>query len=174
MEWKTVLSTIGSLAPNVATLLGGPLAGLAVEAVGKALGMDAPTVKSVKDVLTTGNLTGEQIAALRVAETNLTIRLKELDIDLAKIEAGDRDSARDREVSTKDWTPRILSYIILGAFIAMTYGILFTDMHAESALAGTLIGYLSAKAEQVTAYFFGSSAGSRAKTELLAKSEAIK
>jgi len=43
----------------------------------------------------------------------------------------------------------------------------------DGALAGTLVGYLSAKAEQVLAYYFGSTAGSARKTELLAQSAPI-
>ena len=37
------------------------------------------------------------------------------------------------------------------------------------AVIGTLIGYVSAKAEQVIAYYFGSSAGSKAKTDIMAR-----
>ena len=49
------------------------------------------------------------------------------------------------------------------------FSVLFGEITAESAIAGTVIGYLSAKAEQVTAYYFGSSAGSKAKTDLMAR-----
>jgi len=38
----------------------------------------------------------------------------------------------------------------------------------EAAFAGTLIGYLAANAQQVISYYFGSSAGSDRKTELMA------
>ena len=44
---------------------------------------------------------------------------------------------------------------------------------AETVLAGTIIGYVSAKCEQVLAYYFGSTKGSARKTELLAKSSPI-
>ncbi len=37
------------------------------------------------------------------------------------------------------------------------------------ALAGALVGYVSAKAEQVIAYYFGSSSGSEQKTEIMGK-----
>ena len=46
--------------------------------------------------------------------------------------------------------------------------------HIESAMAGTLVGYLSAKAEQVVAFYFGSSAGSQKKDEMLHNSTPIK
>ena len=41
-------------------------------------------------------------------------------------------------------------------------------------LAGTLVGHLSAKCEQVLAYYFGSSRSSDRKTELLAQAPAIR
>lgn len=46
---------------------------------------------------------------------------------------------------------------------------LFGQVQADTVLAGTVIGYLSAKAEQVVAYYFGSTAGSAKKSELLAQ-----
>jgi hypothetical protein len=44
-----------------------------------------------------------------------------------------------------------------------------SEVRAESTIAHAVSGYLSAKAEQVTAYYFGSSAGSKAKTDLMAR-----
>ena len=49
----------------------------------------------------------------------------------------------------------------------MAYGVLFMHISVDSALAGTVIGYLSAKAEQVLTYYFGSTIGSKMKTRML-------
>jgi hypothetical protein len=166
----TLKQILGAIAPTIATLLGGPLAGLAVDAIGNAIGLEAPTIKTVTDALTKVPLTGDQIVAMKVAENAVVIRLKELDIDLEKVEAGDRGSARKRETDAKDNTNKILAYIIVLSFILVVTGVLFGGMKAESVLAGTLIGYLSAKAEQIVAYYFGSNKGSAAKDVLLANS----
>jgi hypothetical protein len=108
--------------------------------------------------------------ALKKADQDFAVRLKELDIDLERINAADRDSARRREVDSKDpWTPRILGGVIIGGFFATVFAILFGYGVADSALAGALIGYVSAKAEQVVSYYFGSSAGSKAKTDAMAR-----
>ena len=85
----------------------------------------------------------------------------------------DRESARQREVGVKDYTNRILAFVVTGSFLAMVACTLLGYAHVDGALAGTLVGYLSAKAEQVLAYYFGSSAGSAAKTELLARAQPI-
>lgn len=90
-------------------------------------------------------------------------------IRYAELAAADRANARSREIQTGDKTARNLAYLILGAFVAMVLATLFGYSKVDSALAGALIGYLSAKAEQVVAFYYGSSAGSKAKDELLRK-----
>jgi hypothetical protein len=170
MDWKSI---IGAVAPTVATALGGPLAGLAVESLGKALGMDQPTVKKVQAALTQGQLTGEQIAQIKQAELNLQARMKELDISEEQLYVSDRDSARKREEVVQDKTNRNLAYLVVSAFLALIAGTILGYAKVDSVLAGTLVGYLSAKCEQVLAYYFGSSKSSDRKTELLAQSPAI-
>ena len=75
MEW------LKAIAPTAATLLGGPLAGMAVEAIGSALGVCDATKEKITEVLQSGTLTAEQTAALRQVDANLKVKLKELDID---------------------------------------------------------------------------------------------
>jgi xanthosine utilization system XapX-like protein len=60
-----------------------------------------------------------------------------------------------------------LAIIIVVSFIGITIGTLMGYSHIESAMAGTLIGYLSAKAEQVVSFYFGSSNGSQAKDQMI-------
>jgi hypothetical protein len=171
MDWKAL---INGIAPTVATALGGPLAGLAVEAIGKAIGMDDPTIDKVQDAFASGKLTGDQIVQLKLAEQNLIVRMEELSISREQLEYGDRDSARKRESAVKDNVNRNLAYLVIGSFMALVGATLLGYARVESALAGTLVGYLSAKAEQVLAYYFGSTRGSAEKTALLAKADAIK
>lgn len=171
LDWKSVLRTV---APTAATILGGPLAGLAVEAIGAALGMEAPTVRKVQDALTQGQLSGEQIVALKTAEQALVVRLRELDIRAEEVEQSDRASARTRESTVKDHTNKVLAYLVVGSFVGLVVSVLFGGAQVDTVLAGTLVGYLSAKAEQVLAYYFGSTKGSAEKTALLAEATARK
>lgn len=171
MDWK---ATISAIAPTIATALGGPLAGLAVDAIGKALGLETPTVEAVKTAFSQGNLTADQIVQLKSAEQALKVKMRELDIDEAQLVISDRDSARKREMSVQDKTNRNLAYIVVGAFLALVGSTILGYAKVDSVLAGTLVGYLSAKCEQVLAYYFGSSKSSDRKTELLAQAPAIK
>ena len=88
------MSFLSKLLPTIGSLLGGPLGGAAVEAVGKALGMSEATTDKVQKALSSGNLTAEQIAALQAADLQLKTRMAELGIDAEKLAAEDRMSAR--------------------------------------------------------------------------------
>jgi len=167
MDWK---AAIGAIAPTVATALGGPLAGLAVDAVGTAFGWSDTTKQKVEDALGKGQLTGDQILALKQAEIALVSQEKELGFKFAELEVKDRDSARQRESNIKDNTNKILAYAVIGGFLAVVGGTLAGWAKVDSVLAGSLIGYLSAKAEQVLSYYFGSTSGSLAKSQMLANS----
>ena len=175
MDWKSI---VGAVAPTLATALGGPLAGLAVaELSGALLGRPDGTQAEVAAAVATGG--GEALARIKAADQAFAVRLRELDIDLERIHQQDRNSARDREVRGGDrWTPRILAAVIVGGFLSMVYMVLSGYVPGlkdpmVAGMVGTLIGYVSAKADQVVSYYFGSSAGSADKTALLAKSPPI-
>lgn len=163
------LSWLKTIAPTVATALGGPLAGLAVEAVGSAFGWEDATKEKVQDMLTKGQLSSEQLTQLKQAEMSMLEKERELGFKFAELDFKDRDSARQREIAVKDNTNKVLAYTVVGAFVALVAGTLLGWARVDSALAGTLVGYLSAKAEQVLAYYFGSTKGSAEKTAIIAR-----
>jgi hypothetical protein len=161
MDW------LKQIAPTVATALGGPLAGLAVSAVSKALGVSDDDAKSM---LESGKMSADQIAQVKLAELELKKQAQSLGLDFEKLAVEDRASARNMQVATKSNLVPTLAIIIVGSFIALVASTLLGYSKVESALAGTLVGYLSAKAEQVIAFYFGSTASSQRKTELLHQS----
>lgn len=169
IDWKKV---IGTVAPTVATALGGPLAGAAITAIGGILGISDATEENVADALRNGQLTAEHITQLRSLELQYQNEEKERGFRYAELEFKDRNSAREREAKTGDDTNRVLAYTIVGSFIAVTGASLLGYAKIDSAMLGTLVGYLSAKAEQVLAYYFGSSQSSERKTEIIAKQPA--
>ena len=164
MEW------LKQIAPTAATLLGGPLAGLAVDAIGKAIGMPDATKDQVKEALASGTLNAEQMTAIKQAEAELALKVKELDIDMEKVHAGDRASARDMAAKTGDvMTPRIIALVVFVVWGAVNWklfnGTISGDMRELVARAlGTLDGTLLA----VVYYYFGSSSGSKDKTDAIA------
>jgi hypothetical protein len=168
------MSWLKTIAPTVASALGGPLAGIAVTALGSALGWTDTTKEKVTDMLQSGNMTGEQLTAVKQAELVLKQHESDNNFKFAELEIRDRESARAREIATKDTTPTILAWIIIGTSMAAGMLILsgttsevFKDA-TTAATAGTVIGYLFNEAKQVLAYYFGSSAGSKAKDDVIA------
>lgn len=170
-DWKAI---VGAVAPTIATALGGPLAGLGVKALSDALlGRSDGTEDDIARAL--GNASGDQLVRLREIDAQFAAQMKALDVDLERIAADDRDSARKREVGSGDaWTPRIIGGMALGGFLWAVYWVLSGQVSGMSdpttvALVGTLVGYVSAKADQVVSYYFGSSAGSARKTEAMSE-----
>jgi len=165
MEW------LKTIAPTVATALGGPLAGMAVSAVAKAIGCEPDEVQGI---ISSNKLTAEQVASIQLAELELKKQAQSMNLDFAKLTVEDRKSARDMQIATKSMLVPSLAILIVSAFIGVVIATLGGFAVVDSVLAGTLIGYISAKAEQVVNFYFGSSAGSKEKTDLLAKADAVK
>ena len=167
-----LLKIVGAVAPTIATAIGGPLGGMAMKVVADVLGL--PADSSEKDVSKAmAAATPDQLLALKQADQDFAVRMRELDIDLEKIAASDRDSARRREAQVRDWMPRVLAFVVVAGFMATVFLVLLglVDGMKDPLMAttvGTLIGFVSAKAEQVIAYYFGSSSSSQQKTQLLA------
>ena len=164
MDW------LKQIAPTAATLLGGPMAGMAVDMIGKALGMTDATKEQVKGVLESATLNTEQMAALKAADAELKTKLKELDIDLEKVHAGDRASAREMAAKTGDiWTPRIIAMVVFLVWGVVQYHV-FTSVIPDGMreLVARMLGTLDAVLMAVVYYYYGSSSGSAAKTQAMA------
>ncbi len=166
-DWKGL---INSVAPTLATALGGPLAGVAVSALSQTiLGNPDGTEQDIATALAV-NKDPDLLLKLKEADQNFAAKMKELNIKEEQLHQADRTDARKREVVIKDRLVPLLALIILvGFFMTVAYVLLgYVDLKGEQAiLVGTLVGYVSAKAEQVVAYYFGSSAGSDKKTAIL-------
>lgn len=170
MAWyDKVLPTLAAVAPTIATALGGPLAGMGVNVLFDVLGVN--NEKEAQEAII--GMNPEIAARVRAADQEFAAKMAALDIDLERINQSDRASAREREVAVRDRTPAILGYTIIGSFIAVVGAVLsgnVVGLNDPNAIAiiGALIGYLSAKGDTVVAYYFGSSAGSKSKTDALA------
>lgn len=164
------LSVLGQLAPGIATAIGGPLAGMAVQALTGALGMGEGASK--EDVLrAVAGASPEQLAAIKKADQDFAVRMKELDIDIYALDQADRASARDREAKVGGLANPVLATFVMAGFFGVSAAVIFGNAGADpatSTIVGAIIGYASAKADQVVSYYFGSSAGSKRKTEAMA------
>ena len=168
MDWKSTLATV---APAIATALGGPLAGVAVQMAGKALGLgDGATESDVEAAVLSGN--PDVLVRLREVNTQFERDMKALDIDLERIHAGNQASAR--EMAKTNMLPQIvLSFVFIGGYFGAMFalhGVLFQAQEINGQVAtlfGALIGIFTRELSGIMAFWFGSSSGSKAKSDKL-------
>ncbi len=164
-----LLNIVKTVAPTIATAMGGPLAGMAVRTLSETL-LGKPDGTTDELAAAAAAATPDQLLSLKNAENQFKLEMKKLDVDLERISAGDRDSARQMAITTKDWTPRALAAVItIGFFGVLMYMLMFGLPSAGGGEAMlVMLGTLGTAWGAVVSFYFGSSAGSRAKDEAAA------
>jgi hypothetical protein len=165
MDW------LKQIAPTVASALGGPLAGMAVSAISKAIGVDE---KEVGDLISNNKLTADQVAQIKIAEIELQKQAQELGLNFEKLAVDDRKSAREMQAATRSIVPPALAGIVTVGFFGILVMMLFGKVDSNNPAILMMLGSLGTAWTGIIAYYFGSSAGSQAKTDLLSKAPAIK
>lgn len=154
-----LLGILKSAAPMLATAVAGPAGGAAISFIADKLGLETKTIESVT-------------AALTANPENLQ-KLKEMELEFAKLDAQDRDSARKREAEmakadvwgmTKNITTILALGVITLSFILFGILIFIEVKTAAKDILIYILGVLSAAVTQILAYYFGSSQGSKDKT----------
>lgn len=183
--FASLAGAVGSIAPALATALGGPLAGTAVAALAQAFGLTpGATAEDITRVVQAGGMTPDIVAKVREADQRHAEVMSQQQIDVRKLnqdfvanlvqaDVADRKSAREREEAVKDHTPAALAWLIVGANVALIAGVALgyvrpTDQ-LTAGLVGANLGYLASESKAVLAYYFGSSAGSQAKDATIDK-----
>ena len=176
-DWKAFVTKV---APFIGTALGGPLGGAAASALAGALGGDPGKTTDQQLAALVQNVTPEQLLALKNAENDFSLKMQALgfqhESDLVETSAKDRADARARETTVKDWTPRILAYGVVLAWVGINGFLLKHAMSGSSlppdmaTIIMRVLGTLDAALTFVLGYYFGSSAGSARKDELLQQS----
>ena len=157
----TLIGLLKGVAPVLATAVAGPAGGAAVGWIASKLGIDDATVEGVTAALT-GN-------------PEMAMKLKELDLEYAKLDAADRDSARKAyaEVATSENATKldksVVPILALGTvslaimFIAI---LMFRDVPVDQQqMVIFALGFITSSAGQVLSFYFGSSQGSKDKNK---------
>jgi hypothetical protein len=165
MDW------LKQIAPTIATALGGPLAGMAVSAISKAVGVEPD---QVQDMIANNKLSAEQIAQVKMAEIELQKQAQELGLNFAKLEVEDRKSAREMQATTRSIMPPILAGAVTIGFFSIMVMMFFNQIDSNNPAILMMLGSLGTAWTGIIAYYFGSSAGSQAKTDLLSKTGPVK
>lgn len=168
---KTALT---SIAPTLATMLGGPLAGTAITALEGTFGLSPGTGADGVTAAAAAGMTPEIVAAVRAADQKHLEVMQQQGIDLDKLnddfttalastDAADRASARAMQVSTKSYTVPGLAWLVVAGFILVIGLKMGGQVKAADQTTGDLITTLRDALILVLSYYFGSSRGSAAK-----------
>jgi uncharacterized membrane protein YbhN (UPF0104 family) len=167
-SWKDI---VRSIAPTLGTALGGPMAGAATKFIAdKMLGKKDASPQEIQELIV--NASPEELIKLKELDQQFQIEMKSLELDVYELEYKDRDSAR------KLFEVNILPQIILSTVFVLGYfGVLYFLMHSgidDSSMINnpvftTILGVLTAAIPQILSFWFGSSLGSKQKTESMNK-----
>ena len=170
-DWKKIVATV---APTLAMALGGPLAGTAVTELSKVL-FGADNVPEAKISEAVMSADPETLLKIKEADQRFATEMAKLDLNLEQVAAADRADARTMQVASNDKTPMILAIVVTTGFFGLL-GSLFVwvpPAEAETVLQ-IMLGALGASYLGVINFYFGSSAGSKQKSELFAQMSATK
>jgi hypothetical protein len=160
------LQVLKTVAPTIADTLAGPFAPLVDPVVRAIFGTTDP--KQVSAALL--NATPDQILALRQADDAHAEKLVQLGIDRDKLAFDNIANARAREIALHDSTPKYLAYLItFGFFGTLAYLIIYGKPTTGGDVMLVMVGSLGTAWSGIVSYYFGSSAGSAAKTDTINK-----
>ena len=144
---------VGTVAPTIGTALGGPMGGMAANMIADVLGCDNDP-KSIQKAI--DNATPEQMLELKKAEAEFEIKMKELEVDVFKLEVADTQDAR--KTFSKDWTARIIGIAVVGGFMGYIFLVTIQPPEQNSeALINLVLGYLGGLASAIISFYFGAS-----------------
>jgi len=144
---------VGAVAPTLGTALGGPMGGMAANMIAEVLGVPN-TPKAIETAIQ--QATPEQMIELKKAENSFEVQMKELDVDVFKLEVADGQDARSK--FSKDWTARIMGIAVVGGFMGYIFLVTLQPPEQNSeALINLVLGYLGGLASAVISFYFGAS-----------------
>ena len=144
---------VGAVAPTLGTALGGPMGGMAANMISEVLGVPNDQ-KSIQKAIQ--NATPEQMLELKKAEQQFEVQMKELDVDVFKLETQDKQNARS--MFNKDWTARIIGLFTIGGFLGYIFLVTLQPPEQNSeALINLVLGYLGGLASAIISFYFGAS-----------------
>ena len=144
---------IGAVAPTLGTALGGPMGGMAGKMISEVLGVPNNS-KAINKAIQSA--TPEQMLELKKAEQGFELQMKELEVDVFKLEVQDKQDARGK--FSKDWTARIMGIAVVGGFMGYIFLVTLQPPEQNSeALINLVLGYLGGLASAVISFYFGAS-----------------
>ena len=127
------------IAPTIASALGGPLAGIAVTALCKAMNLNEAEVNGI---IQTGKCSADQITQIKLAEIELQRQAQELGLDFEKLAVADSVSARNMEMATQSHIPAVLASITTIGFFGILILLFFNKVDPTNNALMIMLGSL--------------------------------
>jgi len=162
-----------SLVPMIGNALAGPFGGVAASFVASKLGLDSKDVKAVQDVLTSGSMTPEQIANLKLAELDMQKFMADNEIKKEQLVVDDRKSARDMQALTRSYMPAFLAVTVTFGFFGILAALMYGGVEKTDEVM-IMLGSLGTAWTGIISFYFGSSSGSQNKDLMLHQSTPMK
>ena len=148
-----IKNLVGTVAPALGSALGSPLGGAAISMIADKLGVpnnQQAVEKAVRQA------TPDEMLKLKEADNEFEVKMKELDVDVYRLEVEDIQDARKN--FSNDWTSKLLGFITLGGFMGYIFLVTLQPPEQNSeALINLVLGYLGGLASAVISFYFGAS-----------------
>jgi len=168
------LEALGTVAPVAATMLGGPLAGVAVKALAGVFGLGDGATESDLERAVLG-MSPEMMVELRRVDADLKKTMIQAGVDLERIAQEDRTSARSLAektgVTVQVTITLVLTTIFATCIWAMFAGYMEDLSEATRSILNMAIGTVGGYLGSAVTFFLGSTAGSQSKDKMLYNSE---
>ena len=158
-DWKDVIS---SVAPTIATALGGPLAGTAVKFLAGAL-LDDEDAQEDDVIAAVLSASPDKLLELKASEHDFKVKMKSLDIDVEKLSVENTKSAREM-AKVNMWPQICLSTLFVSGYFVIVYLLITTSQDLTNSTM-VIVGVITAAIPQILNFWFGSSFGSKQKSE---------
>jgi hypothetical protein len=165
---------LSKVAPWIAAAASAPLpgfVGMAAQTLSGLLGKTvAPNAQAITEAAR--NASTEQLQAIRAADQDFALKMQTLGFQsieqVLRADDDDRANARAREIALKDRLPAILALAVSAAFFGLLWILARWNIPKEnSSILYATVGTLGTAFISIIGYYFGSSAGSDAKTKII-------
>lgn len=166
-DWR---KTLGAIAPIAGTMIGGPFGAIAGAAVGKIFGHpegEVPTETEMAEYI--AKATPEQLIALKQIDSDLRVKMKELDIREEQLTYDDTKDARAMQVAVKSKMPAVIVVMLTVGFFLSLYAMMtFTIPEENKAIVYTMVGSLGTAWIASIQFFVGTTNSSADKNHMFA------
>lgn len=145
-----ILPIVAKSAPILASVLGSPIAGIALSLIASAFGVKSDDVSKLSDVLKSDPDTAFKLKQLELqhAEALATIASNNY-----QTEVDDRKDARERQVKLNDHVPTIIAILILLIYAGIQFCAIYSPSSADDIISARVQDVLV----MIVSYYFGSS-----------------